>query len=421
MRAAGLSLDQGPPFSIPMRHFVAACAHGALAAALIAARPDALSSRWTPLALACTHLLVLGFVVQAMLGALQQVLPVVSGGRLRGASLVGGLVHALWNAGVLALAAGLGTGRGLATGAGATLLALAAAVFLGAALPALARGARSAAVASARFACGGFATAVALGVVLAAGHAQLLPLHRFTLTDAHAAWGLVGWIAALVLSLSWQLVPMLLTTPPYPRVLQSFAVPALVALLAAWSLLGAWPKPKLAAGLALAALLATWAIVTLVLLSRRLRRLPDATVDCLVAALLALPGGCAALALHRVLGGERLLLAGGLLLALGFASVFIVGMLLKIVPFLAWLHLQAESGRSAAAGGAASRVPTMKELLPDRRARLQARLHVVASAALVLSLAWAPLRIPASLALAGSFALLGLSLADVARAAAGRR
>jgi hypothetical protein len=54
----------------------------------------------------------------------------------------------------------------------------------------------------------------------------------------------------------------------------------------------------------------------------------------------------------------------GILLIFGFAVAVINGMLCKIVPFLAWFHLQAQLlGRA--------RIPNMKQLLPDAAIRRQ--------------------------------------------------
>ena len=71
MNSAQLSLDQAPPFSVPLRFFVTAPLF-AIAAALVLLwyGPAALDSRWTPAVLAITHLMTLGFVVMVMSGAL---------------------------------------------------------------------------------------------------------------------------------------------------------------------------------------------------------------------------------------------------------------------------------------------------------------------------------------------------------------
>ena len=75
-----LSFDQAPPISAPMRYFLTAPLFAILAGVLIlVSGPDIFASRWTPAALALTHLITAGFMLQVMLGAMQQLLPVAVG------------------------------------------------------------------------------------------------------------------------------------------------------------------------------------------------------------------------------------------------------------------------------------------------------------------------------------------------------
>ena len=61
-----LSFDQAPPISVPYRFFLVAPWFGVMAGILLAwSGADALASRWTPEALALTHLIALGFMLQA--------------------------------------------------------------------------------------------------------------------------------------------------------------------------------------------------------------------------------------------------------------------------------------------------------------------------------------------------------------------
>jgi hypothetical protein len=46
------------------------------------------------------------------------------------------------------------------------------------------------------------------------------------------------------------------------------------------------------------------------------------------------------------------------------------GMLYKIVPFLAWFHLKTQTGAKVGT------IPNMKEMIPDKLARLHFRLHL---------------------------------------------
>jgi hypothetical protein len=72
---------------------------------------------------------------------------------------------------------------------------------------------------------------------------------------------------------------------------------------------------------------------------------------------------------------------GVLIIAGGFVS-FIVGMLYKIVPFLAWLHLQNLGGGAVAA-------PPMNRILGDAEMRGQVRAHFAAVGALFAA-CWQP-------------------------------
>jgi len=78
-----LSYDAAPAFSTPLRFFLTAPAFGIAAGATPLAVPELLDSRWTPGALAVTHLMAVGFMLSVMLGALLQILPVVAGRSFR--------------------------------------------------------------------------------------------------------------------------------------------------------------------------------------------------------------------------------------------------------------------------------------------------------------------------------------------------
>ncbi len=62
-----LSFEQAPPISVPYRFFLTAPLFGAVAGLVLAwFGPAALESRWSPGALAMTHLIVVDFMLQVM-------------------------------------------------------------------------------------------------------------------------------------------------------------------------------------------------------------------------------------------------------------------------------------------------------------------------------------------------------------------
>ena len=72
---ASLSFEQAPPISVPFRFFLTAPLFGVAAGLLLIwFGADALASRWNAPTLALTHLLTVGFMLEAMCGALLQIL-----------------------------------------------------------------------------------------------------------------------------------------------------------------------------------------------------------------------------------------------------------------------------------------------------------------------------------------------------------
>jgi hypothetical protein len=98
-----LSFDQAPPLAAPLRFFLTAPLFAILAGLLLLwSGPDLFASRWTPAALALTHLITVGFMLQVMLGAMIQILPVVAGANMSRPLLVASLVHVAITLGAVA-------------------------------------------------------------------------------------------------------------------------------------------------------------------------------------------------------------------------------------------------------------------------------------------------------------------------------
>ena len=107
MKNASLSLAQTPPLSIPLRFFLTAPLFAvACGVTLLWVGPDALSSRWHPALLASTHFLTLGFLAMIMMGALQQLTPVLMGAQISRPVLFSAIIHLLLIVGTLALTGG---------------------------------------------------------------------------------------------------------------------------------------------------------------------------------------------------------------------------------------------------------------------------------------------------------------------------
>lgn len=364
----GISPEQGPPLSVPLSFFFTA------PLALIAAGVLLLQGQAAQLAL--VHLGTVGFLLFVMLGALYQMLPVVAGAvvpRPRGAHVV----HALLVAGTIALVTAQAKGQAVFFLTAMGLLSLALLGFLVPAGWAAARSRMSTPTAwGMRLALLGLAAVAIAGLRLAwvrGGH----PFGGdwLALRLAHAHLGFLGWIGGLVSAVSWQVLPMfyLVAAPPL-RLTRLVLGGVAVTLLALLGSVFAVVPFAVVPFLIIPGALAVWAVQpgwALRALLTRKRKRKDATLH-LWWVSMALAPVCLVLgALSAWTSLEKLPQLYGLVVLWGWAGALVHGMLMRIVPFLVWLHWCAP--RVGQPG-----VPSARELLPDRLVTLGAGLHVLA-------------------------------------------
>ncbi|MCK9389268.1 MAG: hypothetical protein M0Q22_12875 [Sulfuritalea sp.] len=411
-----LSFDQAPPISVPYRFFLVAPWFGVMAGILLAwSGGDALASRWTPEALALTHLIAVGFMLQAMCGALLQFIPVAVGANVWRPKLVANIVQPLLLLATLLLVGGLLFSRpGMFTVAVPLFLLALGGFVVVVALALWRTPATSMSLWALRLAIGGLAITVLLGSLLAEALARGFSVPILELTDVHLAWGLGGWGLMLLAGVSYQVVPMFQLTRPYPPWLTRWFAPLMLLMLLAWSAQifidpVRW-LPLIA--LCLLSMLSAYAASTLWLQYTRRRKIHDATSLYFRVAMLSM--------LAFVVSGAVFLLFPDLgadprfavwLGVLAFAGVFvsaISGMMYKIMPFLNWLHLQLLNPPLSA-------MPNMNRMIPADAMTGQLRLHVLA-VVLLLAAVWQPgLTRLAGTAFAVSCAWLGWNLVGAVR------
>jgi hypothetical protein len=365
MKIASLSAEQAPPISLPLRFFAVAPAFLALAALLLATSGgNPFAELRSPVQIAATHHITLGFMAMVMLGAIQQMLPVVIGSPMPATRWVAWITFLPLMAGALALSAGFVLGSPVLLNLSWLLLGLAFLVFIVASLTSLARAtAKNATKTAILLSILSLVGAVALGLLLAGGYANGLALPYASLAAAHISLALGGWVLLLVIGVSYQVVPMFQLTPNYPKWMTVRLAPAIFAvLLLNLALLFAESVPRWAAftaETAFWALACSFAIATLKLQHQRRRRIPDAPLSFfqtgMVALLFAALFSMAALLFPAA--SDQLRTLSVLAFLLGFALSLIQGMLYKIIPFLVWFHLFR--------GGVKTNVPNMKEIIRE--------------------------------------------------------
>lgn len=409
-RALAYALSPAPGASL--RFLLTAPWFALLAALLLLWTGDqAFVSRWSAPTLGATHLLTLGYLSMAMAGAMLQLIPVVTGTTLAPAR---SSIAAAWSGlalGALLLAAALTLNATPLFLPAALLLAASFALIMAPVARALARPATPAAmpmVRGMRIALGGLLVTVGLGAALTLHLGGRASLPVITLTDLHAAWGLIGWVAMLVVCVAFQVIPMFQSSQTYPALVTRWAVWVLAGLLAAWSTV--WICAPGYAGLAgapVGAALVAYAALTAWLLTKRKRKDIDATT---LYWRLSLASLAASALLYVAPKGEAVALATGVTFMAGFAMGAVNGMLYKIVPFLLWYHMQQDPRASKAS------VLPIRTILPDAKARRQFWWHTAALLALLAAVAWpAWLARPAGALLAVACLQLALDLSGAAR------
>ncbi len=384
-----LSYDDAPPLAAPLRYYLTAPLFAMLAGALLLyAGPDLLASRWTPAALAFTHLFTVGFMLQAMIGSLQQLLPVVVGANLAQPLRLATWVHAAITPGALLLAAAFLFDTPLLFGSAIVLLAAGLLLFTVAAARALWDiSASNPTLAGLKAAVLGLSVTTVSGLALAAALGWSLDWPLLQITNLHLGWGFVVWGCVVLAAVALVVVPMFQLTPEYPAWFGRHFAHTVLVLACCWSVaeIVVWRGAAALGAMAMLAMCALFAGVTLNLLRRSKRAKHDATHHfwnlAMASSLLACAVWLAAQVLPVVSAWSRWsLLFGVLLLFGGFVSVTI-GMLYKIVPFLVWLHLQSRgAGRVMA--------PNMKKVLPQKFIDRQLLAHLLACALLLLSVFW---------------------------------
>ena len=412
MNLSGLSLDNTPSIDTPLKFFLIAPAFGALAGILLVAYPALLTNRWLPATLAFTHLLTLGVGTMVMLGALFQVLPVVSNRAVAGDQVIAPWVRRGVSWGTLALGIGFLTSLGWLLGLAALLLVSGLGLFVSAFATGLvrARPAGDTTVTLRLAALSLVATLVLGGMQLSLRLWPEVGLYAPHQTLLHAFVGGFGWVLLLIMGVSFQVIPMFHVAPAFSRRVRR-QLPLVIFSANVAVLLAGHPVATIALALTLVATI-LYATAALKVLMARKRKLVDYTVrfwqlglsQLIAASLLALGLVFAEGDSWRI-PVESLL---GLVFALGFVLSVMLGMLQKIAPFLIYLHLQ----KMAVANPQAMMVklPHMKALIPTERSRRQFHLQLLLLPCIYLA-PWAPwIAVIAGLLLVAAFGWLGYCL-----------
>jgi hypothetical protein len=357
---AGAAAARAPSTALPLSYLLTAAGAFVLAALGVPwLAADLAGHYYHPRVTALVHVATLGWITLTIMGASYQLVPIV-------------LERALWSerlarwqlpllgAGIAGMVGHFYLGTGLGLAMSAALVALAAighAANLWLSVRGLARWGFTARLMA--FALGGLVVTAVSGLLLGTHRVwPFLPGEFFPALHAHFHLALLGWIAPVVFAVAARVYPMFLLAPEPGRLTGTVQLWGL-GLGAPAVVLGLLGVPALLAVGALALGAAGAAHVAWVVAVVRARKRPALDWGLrfvLTGVCFLVPATLVGLALAAdLLSGPRAAGAYVVLALGGWVSLTIVGMMLKIVPFLVWYRTYGPvAGRS--------RVPTLAEM-----------------------------------------------------------
>ncbi|MEI6894773.1 MAG: hypothetical protein V5789_09100 [Colwellia sp.] len=393
MNISGLSFDALPPIHIPFRYFLTAPLFIIACAIYLLFYGDWMwITRWHPSTILVTHGFTLGFITMIMMGAIIQILPVVGAGGIKHVSIIGKTCHLLLTLGTIALMLALGgvefTSRQWLHIIALVALTLAFTLYLvSIALTLFNRLSRGETIQGIHLALAALLIVVFLGGAL---FARRLNINIFpdisTLTNLHLMWGM-GWVSLLIISVSFQVIPMFHVAPSFPKKLMKILPVLLFLSLGSVFFIHDSALGLYIAGAVILILHCIFAYSLLRTLQQRKRKIADTTVKFwqLSAISLFLITG------YYLLPNEMLPTAiqarSSLLIGAVFIYFFIVsillGMLLKIMPFLSYSHLQQKCLINFEA---MALLPNMHDFINKKQGLILFILHLLTGISLIITI-----------------------------------
>ncbi len=378
MELAGLSTDQAPPISAPVRFFVTAPLFGILAGLLIFfTDASTLMNRYSIESIIITHALTIGFLSFIMLGSMTQMLPVLAGAKMPKVELVTKYSYILMVVGVISMLIGLSTSN--------TIFNIIAFIGLGGGfliiLTATALSLKS--VSNFNATVKGISTSIVFAFFIVLMGLYLMYSYiindidstHMIVANVHSVWAVFGFAVILIIGVAFQVLPMFYVAPKFKQFCKKRVVWLISIGLVIWLILSAFFEEYTLFGKLWIAMF-VWAFATTVWLklSKRRRPISDVTVWYWRSASIFLTLGSFLWIFDEYFKHEYIVMVA--ILIGGFILSIIIGMLYKIVPFLVWFHLNAMGYMS---------IPTINEMINKRVAQVQFVLFIASLIGFIFS------------------------------------
>ncbi len=364
---SGLSLEQAPPISVILRFFLTGSIWGVVAGVWLMFQGDSSINSNSVNGLILTHIITLGVMLSFMLGALFQMLPVLAGISFKEPIKLA--IRSQWPIlfGTIFLLLGFFNAS--------SLLYILSIVFLGIGVVPIASlmlrrllnlNNHSASSRGMGFAIFNLLILFIIGVwMISLIMGWSTRGNILALKQLHIGLGLFGWIALLIISVTFQVIEMFYVTKAYPKEYSNY-LPSIITGLLTLELIFTLYIPSFIPYIEeiITPLIAIHALFTLYRLSQRKRPIVDATLwfwrigmsSLFVAMILWFLDDTTRLSLTKTV----------IVFYLFFALSIIFAMSYKIVPFLTWFHLNAQGYFNA---------PMMHEVINPNYAMVHIFIH----------------------------------------------
>ena len=379
MELQGLSTDQAPPLSVPIRFFITAPLFGILAGLMIFfSDASVLTNRYSLESIVITHLITIGFLGFIMLGSLTQMLPVLAGAKIPKVQTVTMTSYLFLVVGCLSMFFGLLQSSTIFTalatfalGGGFLLILISIALGIKTVnnFTSTVKG-MSVSV--------GFAISIVLmGIYLLYGYVvnDITALH-LQVANIHSVWAIFGFAGILIISVSFQVLPMFYVAPKFKPFCKNRVIYIISIGLILWFILNiTLPEYAFLAKIWLALFFLAFATTVWIKFNKRRRPVSDVTVWYWRSASIFLALGVFLWITDEYFKDEYIVMVS-ILIGGGFVLSIMMGMLYKIVPFLVWFHLNAMGYMS---------IPTMVEMIDKRLAKIQFLLFLASIVGFIFS------------------------------------
>ncbi len=371
MNFKGLSLDQAPPISAPLRFILSAPLFIFLASVILFFSDVSALNRYSNEGIALVHTFTLGVFTMIMLGAMQQMLPVLAGVSFKKAKLVATITHATLSIGTLFMVYGFLRSTTLYMSIAAAFLSVAFFTFLVAAMLAVKEiKFFNPTVRAIRHAIYMLVIVVLLGLYLLGSHASLnIGAYQINLSEIHAVLGIFGFAGILIIGVAFQVLPMFYVAPAFKAFCVKYVVKYVLTGTLLFIILNvSFPAFSFLGKAVIALFFLAFSSVIPKKMYLRKRKVRDVTSWFWWLASITLFLGLSSWMIDEVTTTD-LSPYSALFIGLGFLLSILNAMVYKIIAFLVWFHLNAKGYMT---------IPTMKEMIDEKLMIGQFLLHTVA-------------------------------------------